>query len=104
MKAAARARKKKHRRPSRFFVAEISLFFLLLCNCVELKSWFAPERYVKALGEAITRKSYLLADFFDRGEQELSILVTNIAMLFLIAAILLLEVNHHNDNCNVKDD
>ena len=42
--------------------------------------------------------------FCDGGEQELSILVTNIAMLFIIAAILLLKFDYHNDNCNVNDD
>ena len=35
---------------------------------------------------------------------ELSILVTNIAMLLIIVAILLLKVDHHNGNYNVNDD
>ena len=33
--------------------------FLLLRNCVELKSWFAPERHVNALGEALPRKKII---------------------------------------------
>ena len=62
-----------------------------------------PRTSCEGTGESPPeKKDYLLADFFE--EEELSILVTNIAMLFIIAAISLLTVDYHNDNCNVNDD
>ena len=69
-----------------------------------MKSWLAPERGAKALGEAPREKVICWRIFFDRGEQELSILVTNIVMFFIIAEIISLKFDYDNDNCNVKDD